>query len=109
PSAAIITSTVPTVQASITQTGITAELISRELVTTTLAVPVADWTGGRARYVALAADGSVVAFTAVPPATDSAPGAGEVYDALYLYDRGSGELTLVSAAADGTPGNGWAG
>ena len=109
PCAAIITSTAPTVQASITQTGVTAELISRELVTTTLAVPVADWTGGRARYVALAADGSVVAFTAVPPATDSAPDAGEVYDALYLYDRGSGELTLVSAAADGTPGNGWAG
>lgn len=105
-----------TLMPTTTQPSGVAQLISRELVTTTYAVPVADWTGGRARYVALAADGSAVAFTAVPPearrATDGPVEAGEVdqaYDALYLYDRNRDELTLVSRAPSGAPGNGWAG
>lgn len=86
------------------------QLISREWVTTTLAVPVADWAGGRARYVALAADGSVVAFTAIPPeSARTTTGAEESYDALYLYDRQRDDLQLISRAPDGTPGNGWAG
>ena len=77
-----------------------ATFTSREVVTTTLAVPLANWPNGPAQSVALSADGRWVAF--------GAQGANG-YDDLYLYDRTTEALTLVTAAPDGTPSNGWVG
>lgn len=78
---------------------------SREVISTTWAVPLADWSGGRARYVALSADGRWVAFTAAPPVNDATQG----YDGLYLYDRERGDLTRITQSPTGESGSGWAG
>ncbi len=75
-----------------------ATFTSREVITTTWAVPLHDWQGGVARRVALSADGRWVAFTAAPPGTETA----QSYDDLYVYDRDRGALTLVSQAPDGS-------
>ena len=69
--------------------------VSRELVTTTLAVPLADWDGGLGQAIALAADGSSLAFTV---ATDDGD------NALYRYDRATGDLTpIVTGGWVGAP------
>lgn len=77
-----------------------ATFTSREVVTTTLAVPLADWPDGPAQRVALSADGRWVAFGAQ---------AANGYDDLYLYDRNADALKLVTTALDGTSSNGWVG
>jgi Tol biopolymer transport system component len=82
-----------------------ATFTSREVISTTWAVPIPDWEGGRARRVALSADGRWVAFTAAPPGADSVQG----YDDLYLYDRETGALTPITQSPAGDPSNGWAG
>jgi Tol biopolymer transport system component len=83
---------------------------SRELVTTTLAVPLASWPNGPARSVALSADGRWIAFTSQTSTGQSSTTETELgYDDLYLYDHKEETLTLVTAAPDGTPSNGWAG
>lgn len=77
--------------------------VSRELITTTLAVPMQAWSGGTAQSVALSADGRTIAFTA---ATDDG------YDNLYLYDskqENGDALTLVTMATTGASSNGWVG
>lgn len=73
---------------------------SREVVTTTLAVPLDEWEGRAAQTVALSADGRWVAFTAENASGD---------DELYLYDRQDGVLTPVTVAFDGSSSNGWVG
>ncbi len=86
---------------------------SRELVTTTLALPLESWDKGAAQSVALSADGRWIAFTAQSAqtrATENERNSVErTYDDLYLYDAKEETLTLVTAAPDGTPSNGWAG
>ena len=94
---------------------------SRELVTTTLAVPLATWPNGPAQSVALSADGRWVAFTAqtlithtlAATSTRSGTQAEAGYDDLYLYDRSQGAteaaLTRITRAPDGSSSNGWVG
>ncbi|MCC6455955.1 MAG: peptidoglycan DD-metalloendopeptidase family protein [Caldilineaceae bacterium] len=83
---------------------------SRELVTTTLAVPLTAWPNGPAQSVALSADGRWIAFTAPRYITESLSIQQERgYDDLYLYDRSEGTLTRVTTAPDGAPSNGWVG
>ena len=77
-----------------------AEFTSREVVTTTLAVPREGWGNDRAQSVALSADGRWVAFTAQNERGD---------DDLYLYDRRIGGVTQVTHGADGASSNGWVG
>lgn len=73
---------------------------SRELVTTTLAVPVAEWPHGPAQSVALSADGRWVAFNAQK---------NDGYEDLYLYDRSKQTLVQVTVANNGQSSNGWVG
>ncbi len=67
--------------------------VSREVVTTTHAVPV-DANLPAARGVALSADGRIIALTA--RAADA-----NAYDILYRYDRETGDLTAVAEGRDG--------
>ncbi len=76
-------------------------LISREVISTSLGVPLTDGRRvGPARSVALSPDGSLLAFTAQ---MDNG------YDDLFLYARATGRLTLVSRGVDGAFSNGWSG
>src|SRR5215204_3174970 len=86
---------IPTFEPQSTTTG-NSTFTSRELVTTTLAVPLEDWPNGAAQSVALSADGRWIAFTAENASGD---------DDLYLFDRNEGELTLVTVALDGASSN----
>ncbi|HXF60574.1 MAG TPA: hypothetical protein VNK95_03085, partial [Caldilineaceae bacterium] len=83
--------------------------VSRELVATTLAAPLARQPDGPAGGVALSADGRWLAFSSragnLSPAIQDANG----YDDVYLYDRETGELTLVSAGSEGGSGDGGSG
>lgn len=107
----IVTTTIPSaLDASTMQVaaGGIATFTSRELVTTTLAAPIADWPNGPAQSVALSADGRWVAFTA-QTATPASQVVEEGYDDLYLYDRVEEQLLRVTSAPDGSPSNGWVG
>ncbi|GIV76135.1 MAG: hypothetical protein KatS3mg050_0529 [Litorilinea sp.] len=80
-----------------------ATVVSRELVTTTH-LATGDAT---ILSVALSGDGQTVAFAA-----RGDPGIGQSdngYDHVYLHERASGRTRLLSAAPDGSPGNGWSG
>jgi Tol biopolymer transport system component len=109
----VVPDTVPDVVADVVPVALPATLTSREVITTTWAVPVQDWPGGQARQVALSADGRWVAFTAAPASVAQSSGPSSTptqrYDDLYLYDRTQGNLRLITQAPDGAPGNGWTG
>ncbi len=94
PIATATPTTLPTAAATPVRAVQDNTFVSRELVTTTLAVPLAAWTGGPAKTVALAPDGKSLAFTASTPAGD---------DELYRYDLATGDLTPI------VTGGGWVG
>ena len=69
--------------------------VSRELIATTRAVPIPDWTDDPGQAVALAADGNTLAFTTVTADGDNA---------LYRYDLRNETLTpLVTDGWVGAP------
>lgn len=79
-----------------------SRFISRELVTTTLAIPpAAGLPEGTARGVALSADGRVVAVTLRTANPAAQPVALDDYEALYRFDQTTRELSLVAPAQDG--------
>ncbi|MCC6169305.1 MAG: PD40 domain-containing protein [Caldilineaceae bacterium] len=85
---------------------LSSRFISRELVTTTLAIPpAAELPEGVARGVALSADGRVVAVTLRAANPAAQPAALNGYEALYRFDPATGELSLVAPAQDGGIGS----
>ena len=86
-------------------------VVSRELVATRLVSLRADGTAlnAPALDVALSADGRYVAFTSA--ANNLIAGARnpdhDGYENVFLVDVQTGEVSLVSAAVDGAPGDGW--
>jgi Tol biopolymer transport system component/putative cell wall-binding protein len=56
-----------------------------------------------ASSAAISADGRYVAFQSLSP--DLVPGDTNVHADVFVYDRESAEMSMVSVATDGTPGN----